>query len=64
LSLSSYFLSPVHIRRGSKRAVLVGTWHLSRPNQNIQTHTLQESEIVSKVFVLKEIKEKRLEKDI
>jgi len=33
-SLSSYFLSPVQLRRGSDRAVLVGTWHLSRPNQN------------------------------
>jgi len=34
LSLSSYFLSPVQLRRESDRAVLVGTWHLSRPNQN------------------------------
>ena len=34
-SLSSYFLSPVQLRRGSDRAVLVGTWYLSRPNQNI-----------------------------
>jgi len=34
MSLSSYFLSPVQPRRGSDRVVLVGTWHLSRPNQN------------------------------
>jgi len=34
LSLSSDFLSPVQLRRGSDRAVLLGIWHLSRPNQN------------------------------
>jgi len=33
-SLSSYFLSPDKLRSGSNRAVFVGTWHLSRPNQN------------------------------
>jgi len=33
-SLLSCFLSPVQLRRGSDRPVLVGTWHLSRPNQN------------------------------
>jgi len=34
LSFSSYFLSPVQLRSGSDRVVLVGTWHLSRPKQN------------------------------
>jgi len=33
-SLLSYFLSPVPLRRGSDKVVLVGTWHFSRPNQN------------------------------
>ena len=33
MSLSSYFLSPVQLGRGSDGPVLVGTWHLSRPNQ-------------------------------
>jgi len=36
LSLSSYFLSSVQLRRGCDRADLVGTWCLSRPNQNRQ----------------------------
>jgi len=40
LSLSSYFLSPVQLRRGSGRAVLVGTWYLSRLNQNSQAGVL------------------------
>jgi len=33
-SLSSHFLSPVQLRRGSDRAVLVGTWHLSKITLN------------------------------
>jgi len=36
-SLSSYFLSPVQLRRGSDGAVLVGTCHSSRPNQSTWT---------------------------
>jgi len=39
-SLSSYFLSPVQLRRGSDKVVLVDTWHLSRPNPN--SRSLQE----------------------
>jgi len=38
LSLSSYFLSPVQLRRGSDRVVLVGIWNLSRPNQDKGTY--------------------------
>jgi len=33
-SLSSYFPSPVQLRRGSDIAALVVTWYLSRLNQN------------------------------
>jgi len=35
MSLPLYFLSPVHLRRGSDRAALVGTWHPVRLNHNI-----------------------------
>jgi len=34
LSLSSYFLSPVQLRRGIDRVNLVGSWNLSGSNQN------------------------------
>jgi len=36
-SLSSHFLSPVQLGRGSDRMVLVGTWHLPRSKQNTPT---------------------------
>ena len=42
-SLAFYFLSPVQLRRGSDRVILVGSWHLSRPNQNTLLNAVQDN---------------------
>jgi len=34
LSLSSYFFSPVQVRRGSDRVAFVSTWHPARLNHD------------------------------
>jgi len=42
VSLSSDFLSPVQLRRGSDKVSLVGTWHPARVNVPQGGETLEE----------------------